>query len=363
MNIKKNRWIFIVFLLIIIFIFGKTKTIEFTKDIYLTETLNKYAKNQNNIELTKTYNGSIYGTVFNTTSNNTVLETTALFSYSVNNKKIQIYNYDRKNRIMDFVIDDNAIYFIELEEKKNDEYIWRFIKSDLKLSTYETIKSGVIENPFSYPRIFMNNSYLILVAISDNSDEQKFEICKIMDGNIEILQSGKGYKNRPEGDILFNIENVFFANHNLYYTIVDNNNIQYLKYLDTIKNSIKTLYTNFNENEIIYNYKPLNKGIYIQIAIKDQDDLARFIYMKDEKIILKKNTKIKTMDTVYDNILLFHNQGNIFEIFCEDKLSIKKFNVNKEDIYPKYVVLNNKIYIQDFKNNFYVSNDLTKYVN
>lgn len=58
------------------------------------------------------------------------------------------------------------------------------------------------------------------------------------------------------------------------------------------------------------------------------------------------------MNTVYNNVLLFHNQGNIFEIFNEDKLRIKKFNVNKKDIYPRYVVLNNKIYIQEFKNNF-----------
>lgn len=106
-----------------------------------------------------------------TARNNTILETIALFSYSVDNKKIQVYNYDRKNRIMDFVINDNNIYFIELEEVNSDEYIWRFIKSDLKLLTYEIIKSGVIENPFLYPRIFMNNSYLILVTINDNGDE------------------------------------------------------------------------------------------------------------------------------------------------------------------------------------------------
>ena len=51
----------------------------------------------------------------------------------------------------------------------------------------------------------------------------------------------------------------------------------------------------------------------------------------------KKNTSIKTMDTVYNNVLLFHKQGNIFEIFNEDKLRIKKFNVNKKDIYPRNV--------------------------
>lgn len=363
MNIKKKLWFFIVFLLVIVFVLGKTKTIEFTKDIYLTEGLNKYIKNENSIEMMKTYNDSIYGTIFNTAGNNTILETTALFSYSVDNKKLQVYNYDRKNRIMDFQINDNNVYFIELEEVNSDEYIWRLIKSDLNLLTYEIIKSGVIENPFLYPRIFMNNSYLILVAISDNGDEQEYEISKMVEENIEILQSEKGYKSIHEGNLLFNIENVFFANHRLYYTIVDENNIQYLKCLDTINNSIKVLYINRNENEIIYNYKPLNKGIYIQIALKNQDDLAKFIYMQNDKIIFKKNTSIKTMDTVYNNVLLFHNQGNIFEVFSEDKLRIKKFNVNKKDIYPRYVVLNNKIYIQDFKNNFYVSNDLTEYVN
>lgn len=330
MKIKKKLCISIVFLIVIIFILGKTKTIEFTMDKDLSESLNNYTKKENSIEMIKAYNSSIYGTIFNTAKNNTILETVALFSYSVENKRLQVYNYDKKNRVMDFVISDSNIFFIELEEVNNDKYVWKLIKSDLNLISYDIIKSGVIENPFSYPRIFINDSYLILVAVSDKDDEQKYEICKITNENIEILKSEIGYKRRHKGNLLFNIENVYFTNHKLYYTIVDEKNIQYLKCLETTSNNIKEIYINRNENEIIYNYKPLSKGIYIQIALKNQDDLSKFIYMQNEKIIVKKNTSLKTMDTVYGNVILFHNQGNIFEIFSEDNLKIMQFNINKK---------------------------------
>lgn len=69
-----------------------------------------------------------------------------------------------------------------------------------------------------------------------------------------------------------------------------------------------------NAQEIYY-----QNDLGVTLSKKEYEFISN-IYMKDGKTILEKNTKIKTMDTVYNNILLFHNQGNIFEIFCEEKL-------------------------------------------
>lgn len=362
MNIKKFLWIFVIAILLLIVIYGRTGNIKFTEESSLTNSIKEHIDKQSGVEFIRAYDNSIYGSIFDSSKSNTILETTALFSYSVKNKKLLLYEYTGKNRIMDFIVKDNFIYFVELEEVENNRFIWKFIKSDLQFKNLQNIKSGVIENPFSYPRIFMSSSYIILVSINDEQNIQKYEISKVIGDSIEELQYEIGYKDKKKGNILYNIENVCLNNNKLYYTVVDEKNIQYLISLDIIKNEKSNVFVNNKNDEIIYNYKPLKKGIYIQLALKNLDNTSNFIYMQDDKVIVKKQGDIKTMDTTYNNIVIFHNQENTFEFFSEDTLKLKKFNINQRSIYPKYVILDGKLYIQDFSNKFYVSENIMKYI-
>ena len=83
---------------------------------------------------------------------------------------------------------------------------------------------------------------------------------------------------------------------------------------------------------------------------------------ENDRVIKKTKTEIKTLDTVVDGGLVFHNEGNKFEFFSDKNLRLKNYKVSIDEIYPKYLIVNNLIYIQDFSNNFYKSNFIDKYL-
>lgn len=358
----------IISLLIILFLFilvicGHTKKIEFQIDNKLTTSLKKNLEKNHSVDLRYFENNIIYGSIYDHSINTTVFETRSIFTYDIKSEQFINYDYDKNNRIMDFKILNDKTFYIQFEEN-DKKFYWEFIVSNKDFSDKKTLKYGIVENPFSYPRILYDNNTLVLVSINDIDDEiQEYSIDLILPNNILTnIKNEKGHKNKKIGNLLFNISNVSLSNRNVLYTEVDENKVQYLSEINVDTKANKVLFKNDKSMCIIYNFKKMKKGLYIQLALKEEDNKSYFIYIKDNEIEKKIKGDFKTFDNVYKDYLIFHNKGNKFEIFSEETLSFKHYNVNKEDIFPYYMIVNDKILIQDLSNNFYFSESLEKYI-
>lgn len=357
----------IISLLIVLFLFilvicGHTKKIDFQIDNKLTTSVKKNLEKNHGVDLRYFENNTIYGSIYDYSINTTVFETKSIFTYNIKSEQFINYDYDMNNRIMDFKILNDNIFYIQIEEK-DKKFYWKFIVSNKNFSDKKTLKYGIVENPFSYPRILYDDNTFVLVSINDIDDEiQEYSIDLITTNNILInIKNEEGYKNKKIGNLLYNISNVSLSNKNVLYTEVAENKVQYLSEINVDTKENKVLLKNDKNMYIIYNFKKMKKGLYIQLALKEEDNKSYFIYIKNNEIEQKIKGNIKTFDNVYKDYLIFHNKGNKFEIFSEEKLNFKCYNVDKEDIYPYYMIINDKILIQDFSNNFYFSESLEKY--
>ena len=103
--------------------------------------------------------------------------------------------------------------------------------------------------------------------------------------------------------------------------------------------------------------------MYIQMALKDEENMANIIYFKNNKKIIEKKETLKTFDILYNSCIIFHNQPNIIEVFSGNNNRTYKKVIQRNDMYPKYLVVNGRIIMQDFDNKFYVSSSLKKVCN
>ena len=67
--------------------------------------------------------------------------------------------------------------------------------SNKSFSNKKTLKYGIVENPFSHPRILHDNNTIVLVSINDIDDEiQEYSIDLITPNNDIInIKNEKGY--------------------------------------------------------------------------------------------------------------------------------------------------------------------------
>lgn len=362
-NKKNTVFITITLLFLLLFINNSHSVINFEVDTNLTNNIKKNIANDCGVEFNYSNNNTIYGSLFNSKSNTTFLETVGLFSYNTISKEYVHFDYNEKNRIINYYINGETIYYIKIIEKNNLFY-WELLKSDLDFKNNFVIKNGKIEDPFTFPRILFNDREIFLLSINDvNADKQEYNIDLITkDDKLVNLINETGFKNNGEGNLLYNIHNAYLDKNIIYYSIVDNNNTQHLVSYNLVKKKKESIYTNMDKNMIIYNFKKVGKGMYLQLALKNEDNMSYFIYIENDRVIKKTKTEIKTLDTVVDGGLVFHNEGNKFEFFSDKNLRLKNYKVSIDEIYPKYLIVNNLIYIQDFSNNFYKSNFIDKYL-
>lgn len=365
MKLKKYKYILILFIVTIVIsavLINRTRYIKFSQEKILTKEIKKYVNKNYSAELFRTDNNLIYGSIYNQTVLSTVLETYGLFTYSLEKKEFKFYKYNLEKRVMDYVINDNKIYLVQLVEK-NNEFFWEFMISDNDFSNIEILKKGKIEDPFSYPRILKENESILLASIDDkDKNNQIYSLDIVENRRLTNIKNDSGKKTSQYGNLLYNIGNTYMYNNQIYYTIVDEKNTQYLYSTSINEKNSKVIYTNKDSNKIIYNFKPLKQGIYIQMAIKDDPEKSYFIYLRDNKVRLEKKEDLKTLDIIYNGNIIFHNQKNKFQIFSEESLKLKNYSVKIEKVYPKYLVVNNNIIIQDFDNNFYISQNIEEYI-
>lgn len=362
-----SKKIFIVLLITffcIIFIYYSNSSLKLTLNKSLSDNVKKYVDKSVGVELSYVDGNNIYGHFYNSQANNIVLETKGLFSYNIKTSEFVYYGYEESKRIMTFYLMNNIFYYVILEEN-GDKYHWELAMANEKFNNVKRLKSGNIESPLNYPRILYNdkNSIYFLSIDDINEEKQQFQFDLIKDSNIFNLKNEVGNKKHKEGNLLFNISNVYIEKNYIYYTIVDENSVQYLKSFNVINQEETTIYENKDYDKILYNYKVLNDGIYIQLALKNEDNKSYFVYIRNNDEIINKKGDLKTLDIKSSSCIIFHNQTNSIEIFSEKKLRLYRKNVKQADMYPKYLIVNDKILMQDFSNQFYLSGLIKKICN
>ncbi len=358
-NILKIIIIFIaiisIFMVLVVIFYPSKYNLDFTKSS-LTYYINKYSNNtEYTPELLKTSNGKILGTVFDTSSQNAILKTVGIFEFDLDNEQFEFFKYDDGKRIFDFLVINNSIYYVEIQED-DETFYWSFIKTDKNFDNKEILSNGMIKNVFNYPRILTTeDGKILLISITDDENgEEKFQFTTYFQGQETILMEDKGSTLADTGVLLYNIANVYIYKNKIVYTVVDENKIQHLNTFDIEKSIIKNQYTNFNSTTIMYNYKFLSNGLYIQLILKDNENTSQILYI-NEKNTMKFSGATNTFDNLLnESILLFHNNGDKWKAFFSSKKKIYNIKANVSNIYPKYLISENKVIIQDFKNNFYV---------
>ena len=359
---KKKLLIIIVIILICIisYLSYNKNTLKLTLDKNLSDNVKEHIGNSIGVELSYADSENIYGHFYNSHVNNVILESSGIFKYNIKTSEFMFIPYVESKRIMSFYWLNNLIYYVILEEEEN-KFHWELCTANKNFDDVKILKSGKIESPLNYPRILYNKKSLFLVSIDDIDEEkQLFQFDLIEESGVLNLKQDVGYKMRKKGNLIFNIANIYIENNSIYYTIVDEKNIQYLYSFNVENFEEKMIYKNKDYDRILYNYKTLNEGLYIQLALKNENDKSMFIYRKDNSDIINKKGSIKTLDTKSSSCIIFHNQTNDIEIFSENDMKIYKKSINIPDMYPKFLIIDDKIIMQDFSNRFYISNSLKK---
>lgn len=327
-------------------------------DDNLTMQIEKHLNDFTGVELMYYDNNYIHGHFYNLNSSSVVLDSIGLFRYNIKTLEFEYFDFNSDKRIMTFLFVKQKIYYIALKENDNVFY-WEFIESNFDFSDEIILKTGYIDNPLNYPRLLYDSNFICLISIEDiANDLQAFQFDLVEKENLQNLKNEMASKKEKSGDILYNIANVYLEDNNIYYTIVDGNNKQYLRSFNILTREENNLYQNSNDNIILYNYKIMESGIYIQYALKSEDNKSYFIFDYNDGKQYKKKGNIKTMDTKLNLCIVFHNFTNDIEIFSETKRKLFKKRLNIGNMYPKYIVVEDKILMQDFDNNFYYSDSL-----
>lgn len=355
----------IAILCLLSFLSCSSSLVDLNLEENLTRNVKKYSNESTGVELMYSDGNNIYGHFYDSSINNVILRTKGLFKYNVKTSKFSYFNYKNQNRIMTYYWLNDIIYYVVLEESGNN-FNWKFIVSKYKKNDEKIIMQGTIENPFNYPRILFNKYGIFLVSINDLDEEnQIFQFDMVVEvSNILSLKQETGKKKEKTGNLLYNISNVYVEAENIFYTVVDKDNIQYLYSLNVITGEEKKIFENKRANQILYNFKIFNNDMmYIQMALKDEENMANIIYFKNNRKIIEKKGTLKTFDILYNSCIIFHNQPNIIEVFSGNNNRTYKKVIQRNDMYPKYLVVNGRIIMQDFDNKFYVSSSLKKVCN
>lgn len=339
---------------------GSSNSINLSTEKNLSNNVKKYVDKSEGVEMVYADGDYIYGHFYDSMASNVVLETIGLFRYNIRTSSFKFHEYTEKKRIMTFYWLNDIIYYITLSEDEN-QYYWEFIEADENFNNINVLKSGKVENPLNYPRILHNNNSVYVISIDDIDEEKQiYQFYLVNDLDMLSLKQDIGSKNEKKGNLLYNIANVYIEDNIIFYTVVDDNNIQYLYSFNVENGEDIKLYENNNQERILYNYKIMDDGMYIQLASKTEDNKAFFIYLENKDKIINRKVDLKTFDIRLNTCIIFHNQTNEIEIFSEKKKKIYKRNVKQTDMYPKYLIINDKILMQDFKNQFYLSESLKK---
>ena len=297
---------------------------------------------------------SIQGEIYDMSLGGNLFVTKALFNYNVESNKLDIYEYNEKNRILKYYISDNKIYASVIKDIDIEDNLfnWELVSYDLNFKNKKILNSGVIVSPFDVPNFYYddNNNNIFVSTLTDSIVDdirsQEFSLFYLKNNSIEKLVSYNGIYSSKTGELSCGQFDIHINNDNLIYCITDYVNYQTIYSFNTLTKNIKEIYTNdIKSNWIISSYRNNQDLLFIGKYNVLNDDKAKIGYLN-----LKEKTYEEIDSTMYygrnnfiANSMLFHKSEKWeFYNFDNNTLSAAKIiNYKNKYFFPAYVNINN----------------------
>ena len=297
---------------------------------------------------------SIQGEIYDMSLGGNLFVTKALFNYNVESNKLDIYEYNEKNRILKYYISDNKIYASVIKDIDIEDNLfnWELVSYDLNFKNKKILNSGVIVSPFDVPNFYYddNNNNIFVSTLTDSIVDdirsQEFSLFYLNNNSIEKLVSYNGIYSSKTGELSCGQFDIHINNDNLIYCITDYVNYQTIYSFNTLTKNIKEIYTNdIKSNWIISSYRNNQDLLFIGKYNVLNDDKAKIGYLN-----LKEKTYEEIDSTMYygrnnfiANSMLFHKSEKWeFYNFDNNTLSAAKIiNCKNKYFFPAYVNINN----------------------
>lgn len=297
---------------------------------------------------------SIQGEIYDMSLGGNLFVTKALFNYNVESNKLDIYEYNEKNRILKYYISDNKIYASVIKDIDIEDNLfnWELVSYDLNFKNKKILNSGVIVSPFDVPNFYYddNNNNIFVSTLTDSIVDdirsQEFSLFYLNNNSIEKLVSYNGIYSSKTGELSCGQFDIHINNDNLIYCITDYVNYQTIYSFNTLTKKIKEIYTNdIKSNWIISSYRNNQDLLFIGKYNVLNDDKAKIGYLN-----LKEKTYEEIDSTMYygrnnfiANSMLFHKSEKWeFYNFDNNTLSAAKIiNYKNKYFFPAYVNINN----------------------
>lgn len=297
---------------------------------------------------------SIQGEIYDMSLGGNLFVTKALFNYNVESNKLDIYEYNEKNRILKYYISDNKIYASVIKDIDIEDNLfnWELVSYDLNFKNKKILNSGVIVSPFDVPNFYYddNNNNIFVSTLTDSIVDdirsQEFSLFYLNNNSIEKLVSYNGIYSSKTGELSCGQFDIHINNDNLIYYITDYVNYQTIYSFNTLTKNIKEIYTNdIKSNWIISSYRNNQDLLFIGKYNVLNDDKAKIGYLN-----LKEKTYEEIDSTMYygrnnfiANSMLFHKSEKWeFYNFDNNTLSAAKIiNYKNKYFFPAYVNINN----------------------
>ena len=297
---------------------------------------------------------SIQGEIYDMSLGGNLFVTKALFNYTVESNKLDIYEYNEKNRILKYYISDNKIYASVIKDIDIEDNLfnWELVSYDLNFKNKKILNSGVIVSPFDVPNFYYddNNNNIFVSTLTDSIVDdirsQEFSLFYLNNNSIEKLVSYNGIYSSKTGELSCGQFDIHINNDNLIYCITDYVNYQTIYSFNTLTKNIKEIYTNdIKSNWIISSYRNNQDLLFIGKYNVLNDDKAKIGYLN-----LKEKTYEEIDSTMYygrnnfiANSMLFHKSEKWeFYNFDNNTLSAAKIiNYKNKYFFPAYVNINN----------------------
>lgn len=297
---------------------------------------------------------SIQGKIYDMSLGGNLFVTKALFNYNVESNKLDIYEYNEKNRILKYYISDNKIYASVIKDIDIEDNLfnWELVSYDLNFKNKKILNSGVIVSPFDVPNFYYddNNNNIFVSTLTDSIVDdirsQEFSLFYLNNNSIEKLVSYNGIYSSKTGELSCGQFDIHINNDNLIYCITDYVNYQTIYSFNTLTKNIKEIYTNdIKSNWIISSYRNNQDLLFIGKYNVLNDDKAKIGYLN-----LKEKTYEEIDSTMYygrnnfiANSMLFHKSEKWeFYNFDNNTLSAAKIiNYKNKYFFPAYVNINN----------------------
>lgn len=293
---------------------------------------------------------------------NDLMTTTNLITYNLKTKEYQIYNYDYKIRIWDYIIKNDTIYFTTIESTNDGKIEWSLVYSNLNFNNQKILMQGRITDGLSSPNIILDNDNIYVVTMNQDDYSTKYSFYKINGDN----SINEVYRVDSSVETIAYLYKVYIKDENIYYISHDKTKLFLNKY-DYKNNKKEIIFSTDDMSTIIFEFLVMDDYTVINLTNSNNDNSNLIFKYFDGKIInVEDKLFLTNLKRVSDNKFLTHNNDKknntkIFKLFNSNGEVEKVFNFENLSLNYKYMVYDsNYIIISNFDPNELYIFDLKK---